>query len=428
MNFPDKLKIRPLEVPIQASVSIPGSKSLTNRSLILAALAKGETSLKGALWSEDTQYMTEALEKLGFKIKVTNDPANTCNRTITLEGQGGIIPAQTADIYVGTAGTAARFLSAFCSLGKGSYHLHGTERMHRRPMKAIFDALRELGADIADSSGFLPATIRGPIKPGNKIKIEDSGTSQFASALLLISKIAHLEVECENSPYVEMTRYLLNEWETPKNVRDVEFDASSASYFAALPWIHSGNLTFLQKQPTTATQIDSVIFNPELLGKLLTQNDEFTISRKNEIGDAVLTLIVAAAALKRPLHLKDAQNLRLQESDRITAMVTELKKCGCDVEEHEEGLTLKSTHRFQAAQIETYNDHRIAMCFALLGTLNVFGNGEPWITILNPSCVEKTFPNFFETLEETARVSYAHAKIPFPGIVLDSESNPLIRS
>ncbi len=395
MTFPDFLSIQPLRGPVCASISVPGSKSLTNRSLVLAALAQGRTTLLGALWSEDTQVMVEALQKLGIEVILSADASNPCNRTISVRGCGGIIPVESADLFVGTAGTAARFLAAFCALGKGSYRLHGTPRMHERPMRELFDALRQLGARVEATEGRLPVVIGGPLRPG-KVMVAGEESSQFASALLLISKIARLEVASPESSYVTMTRRLLADWEKADEIRDIEPDASSASYFLALRHLHGGTLK-IARWPKNSTQID------HRLEKFLPP--PVRVSRKKDLGDAVLTLAVTAAALRRPFHLVEAGNLRKQECDRIAALATELTRCGVPATGTAEELVLAPARAFQKATIETYHDHRIAMSFALLGTMDGMGDGQPWITIQDPGCVAKTFPNFFETLEEVRRQS-----------------------
>ena len=218
MPLPDLIEIVPLDKPVRAEITVPGSKSITNRALILAALADGEVTLTGALWSEDTQVMTEALQELGFQIKVEPDPEEFCNRTITVNGLGGKVPnggtvEKPLELFVGNAGTAARFLAAFVCLGNGVYRLHGVPRMHERPQAALFKALRELGYRVESENGNdkLPATIFGaergcvedqPQQVGTaaadasrtaalrscKVSIEES--SQFASALLLCAKAA----------------------------------------------------------------------------------------------------------------------------------------------------------------------------------------------------------------------------------------------
>src|SRR5271155_5512545 len=222
MPLPDLIEIVPLDKPVRAEITVPGSKSITNRALILAALADGEVTLTGALWSEDTQIMVECLQKLRFEIRVENDPAEFCNRTITVKGLGGKIPnAGTAEkpleLFVGNAGTAARFLSAFVCLGNGVYRLSGVPRMHERPQAALFQALRELGYRLVTGEGKdrLPVIIKGagPKRRGKcKVSIEES--SQFASALLLCAKVGNWDVEivgenAEESPYVAMTLKLI---------------------------------------------------------------------------------------------------------------------------------------------------------------------------------------------------------------------------
>src|SRR6188474_568046 len=215
MALPDLIGIEPLDKPVRAEVTVPGSKSITNRALILAALADGEVTLDGALWSEDTQVMTEGLVKLGFTIKVEDDPNEFCNRRITVRGLGGKIPkAGTAErpleLFVGNAGTAARFLAAMVCLGRGVYRLSGVPRMHERPQAALFQALRELGYRIDSVNEKLPAVIHGtgPRQGRCRVSIEDS--SQFASALLLCAELGRWAIEvvgenAEESPYVAMT-------------------------------------------------------------------------------------------------------------------------------------------------------------------------------------------------------------------------------
>jgi 3-phosphoshikimate 1-carboxyvinyltransferase len=412
VDLSQAILIRPLTVPVAASISVPGSKSLTNRSLVLAALSDGTTELRGALWSEDTELMVNALQALDFDIKVQPSSSNPCNRTIFVKGGGGKIPASKADIDVGTAGTVARFIATLCALGKGSYKLHGTPRMHERPMDEIFAAIRTLGGKVTDDEGHLPAVIDGPIHSG-KVSISDKESTQFASAFLLIADRANVEVECSTSPYVEMTKSLLRQWKTPSMTREIEPDASSASYFFASHFLHShsekSKLT-IESWPSESSQID------HQFPKFLPPPEE--VSRKNELGDSVMTLVITAAALRKSLHLKEAGNLRKQECDRISALKAELKKCGVPVRETTDGLILSPSGEFKRARIETYHDHRMAMCFAVLGLMDVFGDGKPWVTIENPSCVSKTFPNFFETLDEMARQSYQALSKPYPPLIL----------
>src|SRR5690349_1496271 len=200
MPLPDLIEIVPLDKPVRAEITVPGSKSITNRALILAALADGEVTLEGALWSEDTQVMTEALRILGFEVRVEADPEEFCNRTITVKGLGGKIPnsgptEKPLELFVGNAGTAARFLAAMVCLGDGVYRLSGVPRMHERPQAALFHALRELGYQIDSPNDKLPAVIHGiGWKPGEcRVSIHES--SQFASALLLGAKIGGWKIK-----------------------------------------------------------------------------------------------------------------------------------------------------------------------------------------------------------------------------------------
>src|SRR2546423_4171914 len=219
MPLPELIEIVPLEKPVQAEITVPGSKSITNRALILAALAEGETTLQGALWSEDTQVMIECLQELGFMVNVEPDPNEICNRTITVYGQSGKVPPggtveQPLELFVGNAGTAARFLGAMLCLGEGIYRLHGVPRMHERPQASLFRALRDLGYRIDATNEKLPALVHGGGPRSGKCRVSIEESSQFASALLLGAKIGGWKVQvtgenAEESPYVVMTAKLI---------------------------------------------------------------------------------------------------------------------------------------------------------------------------------------------------------------------------
>jgi len=456
--LPDLIEIKPLEKPVKAMITVPGSKSITNRALILAALADGETTLRGALWSEDTQVMADCLEKLGFEVTVKPDPEEFCNRTITVKGLGGKIPnAGNADkpleLFVGNAGTAARFLSAFVCLGSGVYRLHGVPRMHERPQAALFKALRELGYRVESENGNdkLPARIFGesPLlgwSRGNKthsktegqslltsaptnlrprsctVSIEES--SQFASALLLCAKVGDWKVNivgenAEESPYVSMTAKIIEAFPMGGGKFKIEPDASSASYFLAASWIlfsatavpsnsdPAGGESVLERsriwvhRSLSLLQVDSNFLEVTGMGHNLRMfNDPRGISRSWDLGDSIMTAIVLSAVMplprskvesNAPTCFVDLAPLRLQETERVVALRTELTKCGAKVIEEGDTLTVYPSE-LHGAEIETYNDHRMAMCFAILG-LKV-----PGIKIKNPACVKKTFPNFFQKL------------------------------
>jgi len=241
MSFPDLIEIVPLDKPVHAEITVPGSKSITNRALVLAGLAEGEVTLQGALWSEDTQVMVECLQELGFMVNVAPDPQEACNRTITVYGQGGKVPRggtieQPLELFVGNAGTAARFLAALVCLGEGVYRLEGVARMHQRPQAALFQALRQLGYRIDSPNDKLPALIHGAGPRAGRCKVSIEESSQFASALLLCAKVGGWDVtvtgeNAEESPYVAMTCQLIGAFPRGGGTIQVEPDASSGSYF-----------------------------------------------------------------------------------------------------------------------------------------------------------------------------------------------------
>ena len=422
MSLPDLIEIVPLDKPVRAEITVPGSKSITNRALILAALADGEVMLEGALWSEDTQIMVECLQELGFMVNVGPDPKETCNRTITVYGDGGRVPpggteSQPMELFVGNAGTAARFLAAFVCLGKGVYRLHGVPRMHERPQAALFKALRELGYRVESSNDKLPVVIHGGgPKPGAKCQVSIEESSQFASALLLCAKQGGWEVKvvgenAEESPYVWLTENVQSAFNQFKvSSYPIEPDASSASYFQAASWLLTAVFTdtadinvrdvirIKSKYPVGLVQMDKMFSNFFRWANHIGWYDGKTkqpkiaeISRLKDLGDSIMTAIVMIPFAAREIKFTDLGRLRVQETERVEALRTELTKCGAKVVEEGDTLTVFPS-KLHGAEIETYHDHRMAMCFAVLG-LKV-----PGIRIRNPACVKKTFPNFFQKL------------------------------
>jgi 3-phosphoshikimate 1-carboxyvinyltransferase len=395
--LPDILEIQPLTKPPNCTITVPGSKSITNRALILAALSDGKCTLRGALWADDTQVMVDSLQKLGFEVTVEPDPAEECNRTITLVGRSGEIPAKKAELYVGNAGTAARFLTALVCLGHGEYRIDGDARMRERPMKELFETLERLGAEIESSQNQLPATIRAKgLRENEVVNILLTDSTQFASALVLIQGrggfgLSHLNVEVQDPGFILMTEAMCNEFRSPQFSGEytIEPDMSSASYFIAVDRLAEGRIS-IAHWPKDSLQID---------GRF---QDFFPpppkISRTRDLGDSVMTLAICALFGKQQMRLVHAGRLRVQETDRIKAMVTELRKVGGKraAEETDDGFIVNPVpmEELHGADIETYNDHRMAMCFSVLG-LKV-----PGIRIKNPSCVSKTFPNFFDKLEQ----------------------------
>jgi 3-phosphoshikimate 1-carboxyvinyltransferase len=424
MPLPDLIEIVPLNAPVRAEITVPGSKSITNRALILAALADGEVTLTGALWSEDTQIMVECLQKLGLEIRVEPDQDEFCNRTITVKGLGGKIPnAGTAEkpleLFVGNAGTAARFLSAFVCLGNGVYRLSGVPRMHERPQKDLFKALCELGYRVETEKGNdrLPVVIEGagPKRRG-KCKVSIGESSQFASALLLCAKVGNWEVEIvgentEESPYVLLTENVLSAFNQFKvSFYPIESDASSASYFQAASWLLTAAFTdtadvnardvvrVKAKYPVGLVQMDKMFLNYfrwanyiGWYGGKAEQPMITEISRLKDLGDSIMTGIVLIPFAAHEVKFTNLGRLRVQECERVVALRTELTKCGAKVVEEGDTLTVWPSP-LHGAEVETYNDHRMAMCFSILG-LKV-----PGIKIKNPACVKKTFPNFFQKL------------------------------
>jgi 3-phosphoshikimate 1-carboxyvinyltransferase len=425
--LPETIEIIPIAAETRAIVSVPGSKSITNRALVLAALADGETILRGALWSEDTQVMIECLRHLGFMINLEADPDEPCNRTVTVYGRGGRVPRggtprQPLELFVANAGTAARFLSALVCLGSGVYRLHGVPRMHQRPQAALFDALRQLGYQIEAPGQRLPALIHGggPLPGGCVVSIRES--SQFASALLLGSRVGGWEIEtqgenAEESPYVAMTARLMERFPAAGGEFQIEPDASSGSYFwGAGDWSYEAEATAAEFRaprlpqssvqvanwPSSGWQVDERC--PAFLASIQGVRDpadgvkkplagELVISRQSDLGDSIMTGIVLASLGVAPVRFTNLERLRLQECERVLALRTELTRCGVRVIERGDELTVyPATTGIRATEVETYQDHRMAMCFATLG-LKV-----PGIKIKNPSCVRKTFPGFFQKL------------------------------
>jgi len=396
MPLPEVIEIMPLDAPVSAVITVPGSKSITNRALILAALADAPVTLRGALWSEDTQIMTAALQKLGVVIEVEADEQESCNRTIQVRGLGGRIPnggtaEKPLELFASNAGTAARFLAALVCLGRGVFRLHGTGRMHQRPQAALFAALRALGYRIDSPNDRLPADIHGTGPRAASCRVNISESSQFASALLLCAGAGRWKVELageseEEAPYVAMTRQLIAAFPRKGGEFRIEADASSASYFCAAHWLLQPRASIkLADFPKSDWQIDAAFprFLP-LPGE---------ISRRRQLGDSIMTAIVVAPFGGEPTRFRDLGCLRVQECERVAALKTELTKCGARVFEQKDDLTVfPAAGKLHGAEIETYDDHRLAMCFAILG-LKIKG-----IRIKNPDCVKKTFPNFFQKL------------------------------
>jgi 3-phosphoshikimate 1-carboxyvinyltransferase len=403
--LPDLIEVVPPRRPGPARVVLPGSKSLTNRALILAALARGAVTLRGALWSEDTQAMVECLERLGFGVQVASDPAEPANQTLTVQGQGGKIPnsgtaGQPIELFVENAGTAARFLPPMLCLGHGSYRVSGIARMHQRPQAALVGALRELGYRIDTPNDRLPAVVHGTgPRPGAACTVSVEESSQFASALLLCAGLGGWKVTVtggneDELPYVDMTRRLVKDFPWDGGIYDIEADASGASYFWGADWLlrDSGGGVTVMPEPQSGMQADQKFLDLVANGKW-----RASYSRRTDLADSIMTAIVLAPFATQATQFTDLGRLRVQECERVAALRIELTKCGARVEEKGDTLTVHPGP-LHGAEIETYNDHRVAMCFGMLG-LRV-----PGMRLIKPECVRKTFPNYFAKLAELGAV------------------------
>ncbi len=409
-SYPPTLPILPFTKPVRGSVTLPGSKSITNRALILAALGQGTTTLHGALFSRDTRIMVAALQALGFVV-VADEKA----LTITVAGRGGEIPVREAKIDVGNAGTAARFLTAFVCLRRdGIYHFDGDEAMRRRPIGALLEALESQGAKA--SSGSFPLTLKTAGLRGGEVELDASESSQMLSALLMVAPRAKspltvkLKGEAGSKPFVAMTEAMLRQFATQPADYPIEGDASAASYFLALPLVVTGALIL----PNYAGTLQGDLAFAEVMGAaglyweptpvgvsfLSADEEERTGVTQNfrEFSDTFLTLAAIAPLLEGPTKISGIAHTRKQETDRVAGMAAELRKLGQHVIETEDSLEIHPRALKAGVEIETYHDHRFAMSFAILGCHDLLKNGQPWLTIKDPGCCAKTFPAFFDLL------------------------------
>lgn len=422
-TLPPSLRITPINHPLNAIVRVPGSKSLTNRALLIAALANGTTLLTNALFSDDSIYFAQALQTLGFDVQL-----DEANQKMTVTGLGGKIPAKKVELFIGNAGTAARFLSAFLTLGDGEYVLDGEPRMRERPIGDLIDALNQLGVEMESTNNCPPVEIFAKELHGGKTKIAGNISSQFLSALLMVAPYAQSPIEIElttelnSKPYVDMTISVMKEFGvdierdeysrftiqpssySPITNYPVESDASAASYFFAAPAICGGTvkvenisrnslqgdiafLDVLRQMGCTIEETDNsiqVTDAAELRGVDIDMSD---------IPDTAQTLAAVAPFANSPTRIRGIASARVKETDRVSATCNELKRLGVQVDEHEDGMTIYPCSTFKRSNVETYNDHRMAMSFSLIG-LRSGG-----VTIENPLCVSKTFPSYFDVLE-----------------------------
>ena len=417
--LPPTLPIPPFTRPVRGSVTLPGSKSITNRAMILAALSHRTVTLCGALFSRDTSIMVDGLRALGFEVQ-TDEAA----LTIKVTGRGGEIPVREARIEVGNAGTAARFLTALvCLRPDGVYHFDGDEAMRRRPIGALLDALRPQGATASSQS--FPFTLKTTGLPGGIVELDASESSQLLSALLMVALHAKspltvtLKGAAGSKPFVEMTEQMLKQFAAQPVDYVIEGDASAASYFLALTLVTNGTLAM----PNYGGRLQGDLKFREIIREVglsqepdhngvmnfFTRNDSdrHAVSRNfREFSDTFLTLAALAPLLDGPTKITGIAHTRKQETDRVAGAARELKKLGQHVIETEDSLEIHPQPLTPGIEIETYHDHRFAMSFAILGCHDLLQNGRPWLTIKDPACCAKTFPAFFDVLETLRRKSF----------------------
>lgn len=418
------IEIQPIQYPPNVEIEVPGSKSYTNRALLVTALAQGDSILTGALFSDDTYYMCDALRRLGVHITDDSDQA-----TFHVTGNGGNIPVQGAKLYVGNSGTTTRSIISYISLGHGEFVIDGDEPMRQgRPISDLLDALQQLGVSAQSQyeNGYLPVTIRANGLEGGETTLDTSKSSQFLTSLMLSAPYAKNGMDIEvvghlKTPYIDITIAVMEAFGAQVINKDyqhfhipggqqyrprsyhIEPDASSASYFFAAAAITGGRVT-VKHLSTDSAQGDIQFLDVlEQMGCQVSVSDRgITVMGPDQlkgidvdmkdISDTALTLAAIAPFADSKVCIRNIEHTRWQETDRIHAMVTELRKLGVSVDEHQDGLDITPSSITPAA-IDTYSDHRMAMAFSLIG-LKV-----PGIKINDPECVSKTFPNYFEVFQ-----------------------------
>ncbi len=421
--------------PLRAAVRVPGSKSLTNRALLVSALSDGVTTLTHALFSDDSRHFVNALKTLGFAVA-----SDAERQTIAVTGLNGRIPATRAELFIGNAGTAARFLTAMLTLGQGEYVLDGEPRMRERPIGDLVLALRALGADVAPVSTPAADDPRAWCPPlrvtaaglaGGATEVAGDISSQFLSGLLLAAPYARTRVTIDvngtlnSQPYVDMTLALMADFGvavardgysrfmvTPTRYRAadpyvIESDASAASYFFALPVVTGGSVRVLDIARVSKQGDVGFVDVLAAMGCVVTDGPgwiEITAPDPSalrgvdvdlrHIPDTAQTLAAVAPFATTPTTIRGIASARVKETDRVAAMAAELARLGVRVEERHDGLTIWPAERLTPARVQTYNDHRMAMAFSLT-TLRA-----PGAAIADPGCTSKTFPGYFQVLED----------------------------
>ena len=449
----DSIEIHPLTAPLDAAVRPPGSKSITNRALVCAALAGGPSTLSGALDSEDTRVMIDALRQLGIAIEVQQGGAVLC-----VSGCGGRLPATGGELYVANSGTTVRFLTALVALGQGRFRLDGTQRMRERPIGDLLDALAQLGvrAKSETGSGCPPVVLEAAGLAGGSVQIRGNVSSQFLSGLLLAAPYARKPLDIMlagtlvSQPYIRMTLAVMRSFGVAVDGGDlshlrvpapaayrgcgypIEPDASAASYFWAAAAIAGGRVTVqgltrdsLQGDVAFCDCLKQMGCRVESDGQGTTVTGTGALRAidvdMNAISDTVQTLAAVALFAEGTTRIRNVAHIRHKETDRIRDLAREVRRFGAVVEEHHDGLAITPPHEhggrehdpalraagpsttglpasnLHGAEIHTYNDHRMAMSMALVG-LRV-----PGVVIRDPGCTAKTYPLFFRDLAALAR-------------------------
>ncbi|MDE7417952.1 MAG: 3-phosphoshikimate 1-carboxyvinyltransferase [Lachnospiraceae bacterium] len=423
-------KVHKLTAPIDWVVEVPGSKSMTNRALLMAALADGTTTLKGVLFSDDSRNFLGSLQSLGFRAEIDETA-----KIVTVEGLNGRIPVTEGEIYVGSAGTAARFLTAMLAMAEGTFVVNASEQMKKRPMKPLFEVLESMGAKITclERQGFLPVRIRGiggrlPAHKMCQVKLDISESTQFLSALMLISPMVkqglRIEVTSErkDGAYIRITRKMMEQLGAAVDFDgtnytmqsgiayrsgccQIEPDVSAACYFYAAAALTGGravvrhvtkecmqgDLKFLGLLEQMGCMVSDTPEGIGVQGAADGRLKGITVDMK-DFSDQAMTLAALAPFADGDVRIENIGHIRLQESDRIHAIVTELARLGVSCEEESDAITIHPGMP-KPAVVQTYEDHRMAMAFALVG-LRVEG-----IEIADPMCCRKTFEDYFEVLE-----------------------------
>jgi 3-phosphoshikimate 1-carboxyvinyltransferase len=422
--MPDFIDIPPVSHPVSATITPPGSKSLTNRALIIAAMARGQSKLTGALDSDDTVVMLDSLKRLG--VGSSHDKSKA---TMTVDGTGGIFSNKTAELSIGNSGTSIRFLSAMLGFAGGRYTLDGIERMRQRPIAPLVKAIRDFGGGMEALSpgGCPPVKIDGGPIEGGRVTLSGNLSSQYLSGLLMASPLAKQDVTLEidgpliSKPYVQMTTAVMksfgvdvisdednhsffvgkNQAYHPRDYA-IEPDASAASYFWAVPAILGGSATVNGLNENSLQGDVGFVRCLQKMGCEVSFGDK-SISvtgparhgieiDMSDVSDTVQTLAAVALFVEGSTTVTNVAHNRVKETDRIGNLAIELRKFGAGVDEFSDGLTIHPK-KLHGATIETYDDHRMAMSLSLVGLK------QAGVRILDPGCVSKTYPDFFRDLE-----------------------------